>query len=458
MLAAREIKPKRKQEYLEREAHWLRLAANSNFSEQFNRWPARLSSAAPAWTVMEARPKCPLCGMPMWLLVIVESAEGAASHFECVNCDDAHLEAQRSGFMRLGEVSRATSASDWPLGESIDVSRTYAVLASQFDYRDTSFPLGLEHLSKLNQLLPTTANTLAWVFASYAVVLTAVTFCNQRFSKWNDSSQFREFLDIESQRKPPLLKRSIRQVADENQQQFASFLLILSHLSTHLANGSATRATLPHQFSASCIMYPSSKIATRTAQWGFLLTGFVATDYGLKIRLVPLRFKPHCEKVIRIALLSSIGVNNMNRTCNQTVMSGGKPCDPMRKRVISLNFGSTREAHWQLLLGRNRYGAALQARAHRSYDLASLSYIASTTARNRAAWGRDRPTIIKAVLPTETTIAWNRSPALLQGNEIAIGPTTTTPAPTIFSTPTIGVGSQMRCNTSRDNEGKHRPE
>jgi hypothetical protein len=48
MLAAREIKPKRKQEYLEREAHWLRLAANSNFSEQFNRWPARLSSAAPA--------------------------------------------------------------------------------------------------------------------------------------------------------------------------------------------------------------------------------------------------------------------------------------------------------------------------------------------------------------------------------------------------------------------------
>jgi hypothetical protein len=48
MLAAREIKPKGKQEYLEREAHWLRLAANSNFSEQFNRWPARLSSAAPA--------------------------------------------------------------------------------------------------------------------------------------------------------------------------------------------------------------------------------------------------------------------------------------------------------------------------------------------------------------------------------------------------------------------------
>jgi hypothetical protein len=44
----------------------------------------------------------------MWLLVIVEAAEGAASHFECVNCDQAHLEAQGSGFVRLDEAGRAT--------------------------------------------------------------------------------------------------------------------------------------------------------------------------------------------------------------------------------------------------------------------------------------------------------------------------------------------------------------
>jgi hypothetical protein len=39
----------------------------------------------------------------MWLLVIVEAAEGAPSHFECVNCYEPHLEAQSSRFIRLGE-------------------------------------------------------------------------------------------------------------------------------------------------------------------------------------------------------------------------------------------------------------------------------------------------------------------------------------------------------------------
>jgi hypothetical protein len=48
MLAARETNQKRKQEFLEREARWSSLAANSNFSEQLNKWLARLSLCAPA--------------------------------------------------------------------------------------------------------------------------------------------------------------------------------------------------------------------------------------------------------------------------------------------------------------------------------------------------------------------------------------------------------------------------
>jgi hypothetical protein len=50
LLATRETNPKSKQEYLEREAHWMKLAANNYFSEQFNGWLARLNSAqiAPA--------------------------------------------------------------------------------------------------------------------------------------------------------------------------------------------------------------------------------------------------------------------------------------------------------------------------------------------------------------------------------------------------------------------------
>ena len=39
----------------------------------------------------------------MWLLVIVEAAEGAPSHFECVNCDEPHLEAQSSRRMGANE-------------------------------------------------------------------------------------------------------------------------------------------------------------------------------------------------------------------------------------------------------------------------------------------------------------------------------------------------------------------
>ena len=30
----------------------------------------------------------------MWLLVIVEAAEGPRCHFECVNCDEGQLEVQ----------------------------------------------------------------------------------------------------------------------------------------------------------------------------------------------------------------------------------------------------------------------------------------------------------------------------------------------------------------------------
>jgi hypothetical protein len=40
----------------------------------------------------------------MWLLVIVEAADGGAvSHFECVDCDEANLEA-RSRSVILNEV------------------------------------------------------------------------------------------------------------------------------------------------------------------------------------------------------------------------------------------------------------------------------------------------------------------------------------------------------------------
>ena len=40
----------------------------------------------------------------MWLLVIVEAADGAPSHFECVNCDEPHLEAQSSRLNEGGEL------------------------------------------------------------------------------------------------------------------------------------------------------------------------------------------------------------------------------------------------------------------------------------------------------------------------------------------------------------------
>ena len=41
----------------------------------------------------------------MWLLVIVEAADGGAvSHFECVDCDEANLEAQGSRSLILNDV------------------------------------------------------------------------------------------------------------------------------------------------------------------------------------------------------------------------------------------------------------------------------------------------------------------------------------------------------------------
>jgi hypothetical protein len=47
-MAARETDPKRKQEYLEHEARWLRLAANSEFSEHLNWWIGHLSAGRPS--------------------------------------------------------------------------------------------------------------------------------------------------------------------------------------------------------------------------------------------------------------------------------------------------------------------------------------------------------------------------------------------------------------------------
>jgi len=41
----------------------------------------------------------------MWLLVIVEAADGGAvSHFECVDCEEANLEEQGSRSVILNEV------------------------------------------------------------------------------------------------------------------------------------------------------------------------------------------------------------------------------------------------------------------------------------------------------------------------------------------------------------------
>jgi hypothetical protein len=93
------------------------------------------------------------------------------------------------------------------------------------------------------------------------------------------------------------------------------------------------------------------------------------------------------------------------------------------------------------------------ANRYRVYNFATsfgLACIAFATAGYRTAGGRHWPTIVEPVLPAETSISRNRSPALLQGDEIAIRPT-----PLILSAPTIGICSHMRCITGRDSEGKY---
>ena len=67
----------------------------------------RLSKETPGNSMNEPKPTCPRCGSPMWLVVAENSADGAASHFECLfHVDDQPAE-QDSGDLKITGAPRS---------------------------------------------------------------------------------------------------------------------------------------------------------------------------------------------------------------------------------------------------------------------------------------------------------------------------------------------------------------
>jgi hypothetical protein len=60
---------------------------------------------------MDASPTCSECGKRMWLLVVVETLEGTASHFECLDCDGKPAQLGERSPVDANEVLSAPSVS-----------------------------------------------------------------------------------------------------------------------------------------------------------------------------------------------------------------------------------------------------------------------------------------------------------------------------------------------------------